>query len=123
VREEPVIVRHLVMMESQRVPHARQNSLVWNVAAAIGNAQRSESEAGCRNRRHPAVVANSRPVESLRPIEHLTRIWAGLFQEKHARPSLEIIEEDAVFVRQLVGSGRNWSNLYLLRMRPLRQRW
>ncbi len=84
--------------------------------------KRSEPEASSRNRRHSAAVANSRRIESLRAIEHLTCIRAALLKEEHAGPSLQVIKEGYVFVRELVCSGRDWPNLYLLCMRLPRQR-
>jgi hypothetical protein len=44
-----------------------------------------------------------------------------LFQEEHARASLEIIEKANVFACELVCDGRGWPNLYPLPARSRRQ--
>ena len=81
-----MVVLQLVAMESQRVPHSRQHGLVWNIAAAIGDAQRGEAKSGGCNGRHPAAVANSRRIERLRAIEHLARIGLACSRKNmHAR--------------------------------------
>lgn len=114
VRQEAVIVLHLVAMESQCIPYAGQYGCTRNVAAPVGDTQRGKPEAGRRDRCHPSAIADSGGIEGLRAIQHLSIVGVCLFQEEHARALLQIIEKGDILVCELVGCGGNWPNLYLL---------
>lgn len=106
-----MIVFQLVVMKSQRVPHAGENRFMWNVSSSSGDAQCGQSKTRRRDRSHSAAIAKPWWIEGLRAVQYLSIVRIRLFKKKHARAPLEIIEKSDVFRRERICSGRDGPNL------------
>ena len=89
--------RHAVQVPVQRRPDPLDYLRMRQIAAAIGNAQRSQAEPRGRYAGHGSRIAAASQVVA-RAIENLACFWAGLLPEKETALPLQIVKECLIFL-------------------------